>query len=46
MLTQIPRNGIGGNGPKGKAFDGFVSADFGAINNLRGVHKVAKDIQV
>jgi beta-glucosidase len=45
MLTQIPRNNIGGNGPKGGAWDGYVSSDFGAINNLRGVHAVAKDIQ-
>lgn len=40
MLTEIPRNQVGGNGPQPNPFDGYVSADFGAIGNLNGVHGV------
>eukprot|EP00041_Stephanoeca_diplocostata_P038533 m.1523208 g.1523208 ORF g.1523208 m.1523208 type:complete len:962 (+) comp25232_c0_seq4:137-3022(+) len=39
LLTDILRNRIGGNGPR-HPFGGFVSADFGAISNLNGVHRV------
>ena len=40
LLTQIPRNNFNGNGPS-KAFQGYVSSDFGAINNLVSTHKLA-----
>eukprot|EP01048_Picozoa_sp_COSAG05_P016807 COSAG05_NODE_2214_length_3381_cov_2.489945_3_plen_621_part_00 len=40
LLTDIPRNQVGGNGPVGAPWGGFISSDFGAINRLVGGHKV------
>ena len=40
LLTQIPREQVGGNGPSGKPWDGYVSSDFGAISKLVDGHKV------
>jgi beta-glucosidase-like glycosyl hydrolase len=40
LLTDIPRGQVGGNGPRGKAWDGFISSDFGAIDKLQTGHKV------
>lgn len=41
LLTQIPRNSYNGNGPS-QPFDGYVSSDFGAINNLVSTHYIVQ----
>ena len=45
VLTDLPRNQLGGNGPRGNPFDGYVSSDFGAISNLLNNHRTVASSQ-